>query len=160
MVNAKRIARIAAILTLALPSSAYAVTGDAVQTGVTTFAGIVALIVAAVLLVEMLSLRRLASGSAIADNITYAVLAVTCLTSSVLVGWIVRFIPAGFNAEQARLGADLLALAAMVLFLVYFFRVRRAMSRFLGRLSGMEQDLIATLNPDADIELPGEDSVG
>ncbi|MHB1341826.1 MAG: hypothetical protein ACYC77_10165 [Coriobacteriia bacterium] len=158
--NARRTTLIAAVLTLTLPSAAHAAGGDAVQSGVTTFAGIIALLVAAVLLVEMLSLRKLASGSAIADNITYAVLAVTCLTSSVLVGWIARYVPAGFTAEQARLGADLLALAAMVLFLVYFLRVRRAMSRFLSRLSGMEQDLISTLDPDADIELLGEDSVG
>lgn len=130
------------------------------QDGVTTVSGVFALVMAAVLLVEMLSLRRLASGSAIADNITYAVLAVACLAASVLVGWISRYVPAGFTSEQARLGADLLALAAMVLFLVYFFRVRRAMARFLSRLSGMEQDVVGALDPDADVEVPEEDTVG
>lgn len=155
--NARWTALVAAALTVSLPSVAYAGEITPMQDGVTTVSGVFALVIAAVLLVEMLSLRKLASGSAIADNITYAVLAVACLAASVLVGWIARYVPAGFTSEQARLGADLLALASMVLFLVYFFRVRRAMSRFLGRLAGMEQDMVAALDPDA--ELPGDDTL-
>lgn len=155
-----RVLIMALIMAGGLPSAAYAHTGDAVQSGVTTVAGTAALVVAAVLLVEMLSLRRLAAGSAIADNITYAVLAVVCLAASVLAGWVARFVPAGFTAEQAQLGADALGLASMALFLVYFFRVRRAMSKFLGRLSGMEQGLVSALDPDADIAKIEDESVG
>ncbi|MGB4593527.1 MAG: hypothetical protein WBI63_07125 [Coriobacteriia bacterium] len=158
--NPGRTVVVAAALTIALPSAAYANEITPVQEGVSTVSGVFALVIAAVLLVEMLSLAKLASGSAIANNITYAVLAVACLATSVLVGWIARYVPAGFTSEQARLGADLLALAAMVLFLVYFLRVRRAMSRFLRRLSGMEQDMVGALDPDTDLEVPGEDTVG
>ncbi|MEN6430435.1 MAG: hypothetical protein ABFC80_06285, partial [Coriobacteriales bacterium] len=129
---------------------------EAVQAGVISVTGIVALLFAVALLVEMLVLRKLASGAAIAENITYAVLAVMCLAASVLVGWVSRLVPAGFTAEQARLGSDMLALAAMALFFVYFWRVRRAMSRFLGRLSEMEQEVVGALDPDAELEDRGE----
>ncbi len=136
-------------LTLAIPSVAFAQDSTGTLTGISTGAGIVALLVAAGLLVQMLALRRLAQGAAIADNISYAILGVVCLAASVLVGWVSRFVPTGFTAEQARLGADLLSIVSMVLFGVYFFRVRRAMSRFLGRLTGQEQHLISVLEPDA-----------
>lgn len=132
---------------LAVPAPAYA-SSAAVEQTIATGAGVLALIAAAALLVEMLSLRKLASGAAIADNITYAVLGTMCLAASVLVGWVARFLPAGLTADQARLGSDLLVLASLVLFGVYFFRVRRAMSRFLGRLSLEEQDLVGALDPD------------
>ncbi len=145
-----RVVLAAAFIALVVPTPAYAQSTTAIPEVVLTGSGIVALVVAALLLVEMLALRKLAEGAAIADNITYAILAVTCLAASVLVGWIVRFVPTGFSAEQTRLGADMLSLAAMVLFGIYFFRVRRAMSRFLGRLTGEEQNLISVIDVDAD----------
>lgn len=132
---------------LAVPAPAYA-SGLGVEKAISTGAGVLVLIAAAGLLVVMLSLRKLASGAAIADNITYAVLGTMCLAASVLVGWVARFLPAGMTADQARLGSDLLVLASLVLFGVYFFRVRQAMSRFLGRLSAAEQDLVGALDPD------------
>jgi hypothetical protein len=95
----------------------------------------------------MLSLRKLASGAVIADNIAYAVSATMCLTASILAGWVARFLPAGATADQARLGSDLLVLASFVLFGIYFFRVRQAMSRFLGRLAEQEQELVGALDP-------------
>lgn len=134
-------------LGLAVPAPAYA-SSAGVEQAIATGAGVLALVAAAALLVEMLSLRKLASGAAIADNITYAVLGTMCLAASVLVGWVARFLPAGMTADQARLGSDLLVLASLVLFGVYFFRVRQAMSRFLGRLSLEEQDLVGALDPD------------
>lgn len=153
-----RVALITGLLVLGVPSSAYAVGTGAVPEVILTGSGIVGLLAAAALLLEMLSLRKLAQGAAIADNITYAILAVVCLAASVLVGWIARFVPTGLSAEQARLGADLLSIAAMVLFGVYFHRVWRAMSRFLGRLTGEEQNLISVIDVDAvakDEDLPG-----
>jgi nitrate reductase gamma subunit len=135
-----------ALAGVAVPAPAYAA-GLGVEQAIATGAGVLALIAAAGLLVEMLSLRKLASGAAIADNITYAVLATMCLAASVLAGWVARFLPAGVTADQARLGSDLLVLASFVLFGIYFFRVRQAMSRFLGRLAEQEQELVGALDP-------------
>ncbi len=154
----RRVALITGLLVLGVPSSAYAVGAGEVPQSLLTGSGLVGLVAAAVLLLEMLSLRKLAQGAAIADNITYAILAVVCLTASVLVGWIARFVPTGFSAEQARLGADLLSIVAMVLFGVYFHRVWRAMSRFLGRLTGEEQNLISVI--DVDVAAQDEDGLG
>ncbi|MDI6843297.1 MAG: hypothetical protein QMC94_02720 [Anaerosomatales bacterium] len=142
-----------------LPAPAYAASGGPEQ-AIATGAGVLALIAAAGLLVEMLSLRRLASGAAIADNITYAVLGTMCLAASILSGWVSRFLPAGVTADQARLGSDLLVLASIVLFGIYFFRVRRAMSRFLGRLVGQEQELVGALDPDRADEVVREGAGG
>jgi len=134
-------------LAFLLPSSAFASNGVPVALG--TGAGVAALLAAAALLLVMLSLRRLAHGSAIADNISFAVLAALCLAASVLVGWIARLFGAEVSPEYARLSADLLGLLAMVFFGIYFFRVRRAMSKFLNRLTGEEQMLAAVLDEDA-----------
>ena len=148
----RRLAVLVSALFFALPSAAYAQDGGIVAGSIiNTGAGVLALLIAVMLLVEMLALRKLAQGAAIADNITYAILGVICLAASVLVGWIARFVPSGFTNEQARLGADLLSIASMSLFGIYFFRVRRAMSRFLGRLTGAEQHLVSVLEPDADL---------
>ncbi len=112
-------------------------------------AGVLALVLSAGLLIEMLALRRLATGSALAENISFAVLAAVCLAASVLVGWVGRFLGTTFSAEQARLGADLLAVVAIALFAIFFHRVRRAMANFLGRLTDNDEDLIAALDEDA-----------
>ena len=120
-----------------------------ISPALTTGAGILALVLSAALLLEMLSLRRLAEGSALAENISFAVLATVCLAASVLVGWVGRFMDSGFSAEQARLGSDLLGVAAIALFGVFFHRVRRAMSRFLSRMTGQEDDLIVAMDEDA-----------
>ncbi len=135
------------ILGIALPSSAYAATGEVPEV-LALGAGVVALAAAAALLVGMLSLARIAEGAAIAENIRYAVLAVMCLSASVLMAWVGRWVP-DLSVEHARLGADLLSVVAMVLFSVYFFRVRLAMSHFLKRLSGEEQLLTAVVDPNA-----------
>jgi len=147
--STRRCALITGLLILGVPSSAYAAQAESVSETILTGAGVAGLVAAMLLLVEMLSLRKLAQGAAIADNISFAVLAVVCLAASVLVGWIARFVPTDLSAEQARLGADLLSIAAMAFFGVYFFRVRRAMSRFLSRLTGEEQNLISVIDVDA-----------
>ncbi|MBF4509906.1 MAG: hypothetical protein ISP10_05490 [Aeromicrobium sp.] len=143
----RRIVPIGIMAALVVPAPAFAASGD-VPPVLSTGAGVVTLAAAAGLLVVMLSLRSLAQGAAIAENITYAVLAVVCLSASVLVGWLGRAGIEALSAEQARLAADLLGLAAMVLFGVYFFRVRQAMSRFLKRLDGESQMLATVLDPD------------
>lgn len=129
-------------------SVAYASSAADVPPTLSIAAGVMALAVSAVLLREMLALKAVARGAAIADNITYVVLAVLCLVASVLVGWISRFVPVGFPAEYARLGADFLSVVATVLFIVYFGRVRRVMARYLDRLVGEQQLLTAALSED------------
>lgn len=134
------------LFALSPASLAYAASASDVPPTLSIAAGVMALAVSAVLLREMLTLKAVARGAAIADNITYVVLAVLCLVSSVLVGWISRFVPVGFPAEYARLGADFLSVVATVLFIVYFGRVRRVMSRYLDRLVGEQQLLTAALD--------------
>ncbi len=132
---------------LATPTPAHATAGQ-VPPALSIGAGVAALAAAVALLAAMLAVARIAEGAAIAENIHYAVLAVVCLSASVLVGWIARWVPA-LSVEHARLGADLLAVAAMALFGVYFVRVRLAMTRFLRRLTGEEQLLAAVIDPDS-----------
>ena len=143
------------VLAMVSPSSAYAAQGD-VPVALGSGAGIAALLTAAGLLVVMLSLRRLAKGAAIADNISFAVLAVVCLAASILVGWIARLVGGAVSPEHARLGADLLGLLAMVFFGIYFHRVRGAMARFLIHLNG-EQQLMATFI-DQDASVPAAET--
>lgn len=147
-----------ALALAAIPTTAMGAetSGAQVPVALTTGVGVVALALAAGLLVQMLALRRIAEGAAIADNIAHAVFAIICLAASVLVGWISRFMPTGFSVDQARLGADLLAVASMSFFGVYFWRVRRAMSRFLSRLTGEEQLLASALDPAAEETAPDE----
>ena len=134
------------LLVLGPATAAYATEVSEVPPTLSITAGVMALAVSAVLLREMLALKAVARGAAIADNITYVVLAVLCLVSSVLVGWISRFVPVGFPAEYARLGADFLLVVATVLFIVYFGRVRRVMARYLDRMVGEQQLLTAALD--------------
>ncbi len=138
----------ASLLVVALPSSAYAAQVD-VPAVLGAGAGIGMLFAAAGLLVVMLSLRRLARGAAIAENISFAVLAVICLAASVLAGWLSRVLGNVISPDHVRLGADLLALLSMVLFGVYFYRVSRTMARFLSRLTGEEQLLATVMDHDA-----------
>lgn len=143
---------------LAVPGCAYATAGE-VPEALSIGAGAAALIAAVGLLMAMLAVARIAHGAAIAENIHFAVLAVVCLSASVLMGWIARWAPA-FSVEHARLGADLLAVASMTLFGVYFVRVRLAMSRYLRRLTGEEQLLTAVIDPDSSAPASGTDTRG
>lgn len=141
-----RIALAVALLVAGMPSAAYGATD--IPPVLATGAGVLGLLFAVALLIAMLSLRRIAEGAAIAENIKWAVLAVLCLTASLLAGWAARWLSDGFSAEYARLGADLLSVVALAFFGIYFLRVRHAMNRFLARLTGEEQLLAAIVDPD------------
>ena len=141
---------LATTLFLAVPAPAFALGGQVPEV-LSIGAGVAALVAAVALLGAMYAVARIAEGAAIAENIRYAVLAVVCLSASVLTGWIARWVPS-LSVEHARLGADLLSVAAMTLFGVYFVRVRLAMSRFLRRLNGEEQLLAAVIDPDSAAE--------
>lgn len=100
--------------------------------------GAVALVLAVVMLLDVLALRRVASGAAIAEYVSLVMAAVLCLAASVLSEWLVRFLPWDDVTPQAELASDLLVIAAMAFFALYFFRVRRAMVRFLNRFTEEE----------------------
>lgn len=134
-----------------VPVSAYASGGGEVPEILSIGAGVAALVSAVVLLTGILAVARIAEGAAIAQHIQYAVLAVLCMSTAVLVGWLARWLPS-FSAEHARLASDLLLVVAMALFGVYFVRVRLAMSRFLKRLTGEEQLLATVVDADADAD--------
>jgi hypothetical protein len=103
--------------------------------------GLAMLVAAAVLLIIALALARVAEGSAVAQNISFVVAACACLGASVLAAWAVRMAPDSFSASQARLGSDLLIIAAIAFFSVYFWRVRASLKSFLAVIAG--DDLLA-----------------
>jgi len=138
-----------------VPTAAFAA-DDAVTGNLSFGAGLVAMLMAVVLLLQLGGLRRLTRGSIIADNILYAVLAGLCLVTAVILGWSADFLAVGLSADHVRLGADLLVIMAMFMLSVYFVRVKRAMSRFLGRLTGEAQMLSTVLDPDVPDDRAGE----
>jgi Kef-type K+ transport system membrane component KefB len=125
-----------ALMIVLVATPAYAAQGEVPET-LSLGVGIVSLVVGAVLLVVVVLLKRTADGAAIAEYISWVVAAVLALVAAVLVGWVVRFLPTEVSAEQARMGADLLVIASMVFFAVYFWRVRGALTRFMGDASEM-----------------------
>ncbi len=114
-----------------------------------------ALVVSAVLLVEVTALRRLADGSAFADNMAYVMAGIVALAASSLAGWIALLDPAGVSRELVRVVSDALVSVAVVLLGVYFYRVRRAMRRYLSVLSGGEPLAAVQGHESAEEELPG-----
>ncbi|MDO8915108.1 MAG: hypothetical protein Q7W16_03365 [Coriobacteriia bacterium] len=129
-----------AIACLAIPSFAFA--AESPESKPVMWAiGIVTLLAAVVLLMIALGLARVARGSAMADNISYVVLACICLAGSVLATWASRYTPQGAVADQIVIGGQALVIAAIAFFCVYFFRVRAALGRFLSVLS--DEDALA-----------------
>lgn len=126
---------------LAWPAAAYASVGTFdVGDTVSTVTGIASMLLAAVMLVVVWRLRRVADGSAIADNISYVMGASMCLAASVLLGWIDRFVA---SAGAVRAGADILVMVAMLLFAVYFARVGEPLRAFLARASEQNARVVA-----------------
>ncbi len=138
---ARRSIRLAAVLlfaSLVAPPAAWAIHTERSTEIATFIVGIVALVVAVVLLLDVLALRRVAEGAAIADNMAYVMAGVVCLVAAVVLGWVARYLPSVFSEAQGRLGADVLIVACMFLFGVYFYRVRRVLTRYLNTYSGDE----------------------
>lgn len=127
------------VVAMSVPATALADTGAvAVPSMLATGVGIVGLVTAIGLLLDVLALRRVATGAAIADNISYVVAGVACLAASVLSSWASGQMPPEFSPQHTRLAADLLVIASMAFLGIYFYRVRRAMVRFLGAMKGEE----------------------
>jgi hypothetical protein len=154
------VAPLAALMLLAAPVQAFGAEADgsfALKTGT----GVAALLTGIVLLVVVMGLRRVAAGAAFTENITYVVLAAICLVASVLAGWVARFVPSGVTATETSMAADLLIVMSMILFIVYFNRLRAALLRFLKEASAAEALVQAHASADTGAEgRGGEDGVG
>lgn len=142
----------AVIVWLTLPPAAYAADALGPMQAVSLVTGVTSLLLSAMLLVVVVQLRRVADGSAIVEHISYVVGASLCLVASILVGWFDRFVGVS-TAQAVRVAADVLVTVSLLLFAVYFTRVRRALSSFLSHISG--DQLLAAANA-ADV---GEDAV-
>lgn len=98
---------------------------------------LVGLIVAVALLVEALTVRKVAMGGAIAEKISYVVLAILCLAASAIAQWTGNFV-GGLTLEQIGLASELLVIVAMALLAVYFYSVRKAMQDYLKAMTGSQ----------------------
>ena len=137
-----RLLALSSVASLMVPSPAFAANATVpriLDLGV----GVVALVLAAVLLLDVLALRRVASGAAIAEHVTHVMAAVVCLAAAVILRWLVRFSSEASIRSLASLGSDLLVIAAMAFFALYFYLVRRAMVRFLRPVSAEEAIALA-----------------
>ena len=114
------------------------------------------LLVAIFLLLEALAVRRVASGGAVADKISYVILAIVCLAASALAQWTGNFVD-GLSFDQTQLAGEVLVIVAMALLTAYFYSVRVAMQNYLkimqSSLSAPEAyDQGADPNADAPLE--------
>lgn len=134
---------ISAALLLALPSPAYASSRFTALQTVSVVTGVTSLLLSAMLLIVVVQLRRVADGSAIVEHISYVVGASLCLVAAILVGWIDRFVE-GFSTDIVRVGGDILVMVSLLLFAVYFTRVKRALASFLQHMH--TDDILAAAN--------------
>ncbi|MDZ4177813.1 MAG: hypothetical protein U1E29_01060 [Coriobacteriia bacterium] len=127
-----RVALASVAVLVAVPAQAHAATAGVEPNSWAGYViGILSLLAAAFLLVDAVLLRRVAHGGAIAENISFMVLGVVCLAASVLLKWVVGFLPADVSLPQAELASDGLVLLSMVLLALYFWRVRSALASYL-----------------------------
>ena len=124
--------------TLLSPTSAFAYENQFTPLGLHLVVSATGLAVAFVLLFEVLRLRKIALGGAIADKLYFVVLAIICLASSALAKWTSNFVT-GLTFEQTELVSELLVILAMALFAAYFYSVGTAMRAFLKGMR-VEQD--------------------
>lgn len=106
---------------------------------------LVGLLVAAALLVEALRVRRVSLGGAIAERMSYVILAILCLAGSAVGAWARNFV-AGFTEEQIQVASEALVIVAMGLLAAYFYSVRTALQSYLKAMTGTE--MTPTTPPD------------
>jgi hypothetical protein len=98
---------------------------------------LIGLAVAAVLLVQALGVRKIASGGVIAEKMSYVILAILCLAASALTEWAVNF-AVGVTVAQAQLAREVLVIVAMALLAAYFYSVQSAMNALLRSMKADE----------------------
>jgi hypothetical protein len=124
-------AAFASMLVVAFPSAALAQGRfSSASLGVHLGLSLVGLITAVILLVEILTVRRLAMGGAVAERIGLVVLAVVCLAASALAEWGTNFV-IDLTLDQVQLASEVLVIAAMGLLAAYFWNVRSGMDKYL-----------------------------
>lgn len=125
---------VALVVVFVVPQFILAATGDGEwPEWASNMIGIASLGIAIVLMIDVVALRRISEGSAIAENISYLVLGVICLAASVLFGWVGSWLPIGMSAAQARLAADGLTMLAMAFLAIYFYLLHSALSGYLRK---------------------------
>lgn len=97
------------------------------------------LVVAVILLVGALQVRRLALGGIVAEKISLVILAIICLATAALLQWVFHFLPAGLSEDQAQFAAQLLVIVAMALLTEYFYGMYRSMKGYMRALTGTQK---------------------
>jgi len=100
-------------------------------------ASLLGLVVAIVLLIEALNVRRVALGGAIAEKMSYVILAIVCLAASALARWTGNFVT-DVTLQQTQLASEFLVIVAMALLTAYFFSVRAAMQAYLKAITSSD----------------------
>jgi general stress protein CsbA len=144
----RRVVRVLVPVTLAVfafPGQALAAGRFTPSTlGVHVGLSMLGLVVAVVLLVEALGVRKLAFGGAVAERIGLVVLAVICLAASALAEWGTNFV-IDLTLDQVQLASEVLVIAAMALLAAYFWTVRVGMKHYLVEVTAV---------PVADVVVP------
>lgn len=122
----------AAAFVLGAPQVAMAASGTDVLSvpPISLIASLVGLGVALVLLLEVAAVRKVAKGGAIAEKISYVVLAVVCLAASALAQWARNFV-VGVTLDQVQFASQVLVVTGMALLAAYFGGVKRALHGYL-----------------------------
>jgi len=122
----------------AVPMPAYGVESGGVLTAppISLIVSLIGLVVAIVLLVEALNVRRVGAGGAMADKISYVILATVCLAASAVAQWTRNFVD-GVTLDQVQFASQVFVITAMGLLAAYFASVRRALQDFLKSMSAV-----------------------
>lgn len=151
MKRATSVACATAMAVTLAPSTAYAADGSGVTPTMLRLAvSLAGLLVAIVLLVEALNVRKVAFGGALADKISFVVLAVVCLAASAVAQWVQNFV-VDVTQQQAQLASQTFVIAAMGLLAAYFYSVRAALQSYLQAMTGSEM-LAAAPDSSADAD--------
>jgi hypothetical protein len=132
MSRVTRVAAVAVLASLALPDVALAQSRFSTASfGVHLGLSLVGLLIAVVLLVEALGVRKVAMGGVVADRIGLVVLSVICLAASALAEWGTNFV-VDLTLDQVQLASEVLVIVAMALLAAYFWSVRSGMRGYLN----------------------------
>lgn len=151
-----RAAALVASAVFAFPSAVFAGEADApLTTSITphwlpVVMSALGLMVAVVLLLGALQVRKSVMGGVIADKMYLVVLAIICLAAASLANWSVNFMPDRFSVDQAQFAAQLLMIVAMALLAAYFYAVNSAMKGYMRALTGAQQLAAETKEPQPD----------
>lgn len=141
MAGYRRAVALATLVFLCVPSAAFAQTtpDEQIPAWLELVVSGVGLVVAVILLVGALQVRRLAMGGIVAERISLVILSIACLATAALLEWVVHFLPDGFSDAQAQFAAQLLVIVAMALLAEYFYNMYRSMKGYMNALTGSQK---------------------